>query len=142
MRWSGFCLALIVAGMTAAATPAASPPQLATAISTGDQFWAAGNLDGAEQAFADAFRANPTSVEAGMKLAGIRLSRQEYADAIETYQRVIGIGAPNAKAWIGMGLALLHTGKPELARAAFEEAVRIEPARKNELDLLIAKIAR
>lgn len=136
------CLSLAVTGVAAATPSATSPPPSGSAVAIGDVHWAAGRLDEAEQAFAQAFKANPQSTKAGMKLAGIRLSRQNYSGAIETYRRVIGIGPPNAKAWIGMGLAQLHTGKHALASAAFEEAVKIEPARKQDLELLIAKAAR
>ena len=142
LRFTGFCIALVIAAASAATPPAASHPQLVSQIVNGDLLWAAGKLDEAEKTFAYAFKVNPKSADAGMKLAGIRLSRQNYSGAIEIYQRVIGVGTPNAKAWIGMGLAYMHTGQPDLTRAAFEEAVRIEPARKQDLDLLIAKTER
>lgn len=136
------CLTVAVTGVSAATPSAYSPPPSGNEVANGDLLWAAGRLDEAEKAFAHAFKANPQLTEAGMKLAGIRLSRQNYPGAIETYRRVIGIGPPNARAWIGMGLAQLHTGKHALASAAFEAAVKIEPARKRDLDLLIAKTAR
>ena len=72
-----------------------------------------------------------------MKLAGLQLSRQDYTRAAQTYQRTISLDGNNGKAWIGLGFAYKHSARPELARAAFEEAVRVEPARRAQLAPLL-----
>jgi hypothetical protein len=43
---------------------------------------------------------------------------------------------------MGLGLAYLHAGQRELSRAAFEEAVRVEPGRKEQLARLLDKSAK
>ena len=68
-----------------------------------------------------------------MKLGGLLLSNSNYAAAIQIYQHTIGLDANNAKAWMGLGMAYLHGGQRELSRAAFSEAVRIDPGRKTQL---------
>lgn len=75
-----------------------------------------------------------------MRLAGFQLSRQQTTDCIINYQKVISQEPKNSKAWIGLGLAYLHSSRAPLARAAFEEAIRVDPARKEKLAPLIAKL--
>jgi Flp pilus assembly protein TadD len=99
----------------------------ATLISQGDQQWAAGHVEDARKSFEQAVAANPRSIDAHMKLAGLQLSSGDNAAAIQTYQRVIGLDGNNSKAWIGLGMAYLHSGQRELSRAAFGEAVRADP---------------
>lgn len=75
-----------------------------------------------------------------MKLAGLLLSRNDFSASMKEYQRVIGLDSRNAKAWIGLGIAYLHSGDKSLARAVWEEALRLEPARKEQLAPLIAQL--
>ena len=116
---------------------AAAPAALLT---RGDQQWAQGRLDAAQQAFEQAVTAEPRSVAALMKLAGLQLYRQDFRACIETYQRTIGLDANNARAWIGLGFAYLHTGKNDLSLAAFNEAIRADPANKDKLTPVLAKL--
>ena len=116
---------------------AAMQPDL---IQQGDQQWAAGQLDAAQSTFEQAVQAEPRSVKAHMKLAGLQLSRQEFAACIATYQRTIGLDANNAKAWLGLGFAYLHTGQNALSLAAFNEAIRIEPGHKVKLESILVKL--
>ncbi len=133
-------LAATLVWAVASAAPAAPAPVAASEvalIAQGDKLWAAARLDDAAKSFEQAIAANPASVAAHMKLAGLQLSRQDYNRAAQTYQRTISLDAKNSKAWIGLGFAYRHTSRPELARAAFQEAVRIEPARKAQLASLL-----
>jgi len=102
-------------------------------VAQGDKQWTEGQLDNARKSFEKAVADNPRSIEAHMKLGGLLLSRQNYSDAIQTYQNTISLDGNNAKAWIGLGMAYLHVGSKELSRAAFNEAIRIEPGRKAQL---------
>ncbi|CAG4884012.1 exported protein of unknown function [Georgfuchsia toluolica] len=113
----------------------------ATFIAQGNQQWAAGRIDDAKKSFEQALAADPRSIDAHMKLAGLLLVNHNYAEAIQAYQRTIGLDANNAKAWMGLGLACLHSGQRELSRAAFGEAVRIDPRRKTQLAGLIEETA-
>ncbi|MBE0474952.1 tetratricopeptide repeat protein [Rhodoferax sp.] len=110
-------------------------------IAQGDQQWAAGQLDAAQRTFEQAVQAEPRSVKAHMKLAGLQLSRQDFAASIATYQRSIGLNAHNDKAWLGLGFAYLHTGQNGLSLAAFNEAVRIEPGHQEALAAMLVKLA-
>ena len=122
------------------ALPAQAGSALALVVE-GDTQWAAGQFDRAQQSFEQALKAEPRSVPLLMKLAGLRLSVQEFKTSIATYQRVIGIEPDNAKAWIGLGFAYLHTGKNSLSLAAFNEAMRLDPRTKPKLAPLLSKLA-
>jgi cytochrome c-type biogenesis protein CcmH/NrfG len=37
---------------------------------------------------------------------------------------------------MGLGFAYLHSGQPELSRAAFAEAIRVDPSRRDQLAAL------
>ena len=117
-----------------AARPASDP-----LIVQGDKQWADGRLDEARKSFELAVAANPKSVPARMKLGGFQLSTRSYSAAVTTYQGTISLDASNALAWVGLGMAYRHASEPELARAAFSEAIRIEPARKAQLAQLAEK---
>ncbi len=75
-----------------------------------------------------------------MRLAGLLLSRNNYSASTKEYQRLIGLDPKNAKAWIGLGIAYLHSGDKSMTRAAWEEAMRLEPARQQQLAPLLARL--
>jgi cytochrome c-type biogenesis protein CcmH/NrfG len=110
-------------------------------ITQGDQQWADGKLDQAQLAFEQATKNEPQSVSAHMKLAGLQLYRQDFPASIQTYQTTISLDAKNAKAWLGLGFSYLHTGKNDLSLAAFQEAIKVEPANKDKLATVLAKLA-
>jgi tetratricopeptide (TPR) repeat protein len=135
MEWAAI---VVVASLGATGTIAAeAAPTEAGLVSAGYRQWEAGRIDEARQSFEHAIAINPRSVDAHMKLAGLLLSNRRYADAIPIYQKLIAFDAGNAKAWIALGLAYRHTSQPELSRAAFAEALRLEPARQSQLAALI-----
>ena len=109
-------------------------------IAQGDQQWAEGHLDLAQKAFEQAVIAEPRSVSAHMKLAGLQLYRQEFKASIETYQWTIGLDPQNARAWLGLGFSYLHTGNNDLSLAAFTEAIRVDPGNKEKLAPVLAKL--
>ena len=74
-----------------------------------------------------------------MKLGGFQLASRSYSVAVATYQGTISLDAGNALAWVGLVMAYRHSSEPELARAAFAEAIRLEPARKAQLAQLTEK---
>jgi Flp pilus assembly protein TadD len=111
-------------------------------ITQADGYWAAGRLDQAQQAFEAAAAAEPGSSAVLLRLAGFQLSRQQTTASVASYQRAVGLEPTNAKAWLGLGLAYLHGGNKALARSAFEEAVRLEPQRKEDLSEVLANLER
>lgn len=110
-------------------------------IAQGNKQWEAGRPEDARKSFEQAIVINPRSIDAQMKLGGLQLSSLNYAAAIQTYQRTISLDGNNAKAWMGLGLAYLHTGQGELSRAAFGEAIRVDPSRSESLAKLMEKPA-
>ena len=129
--------AVLITGFVTWAAQAPVPPDL---LAQGEQHWAAGELDQAQESFKQALKAEPRSVNAHMKLAGLQLSRQQFAACIDTYQGAIGLDANNARAWLGLGFAYLHTGQDALAMAAFNQAVRADPSTKEKLAPVLAKL--
>lgn len=128
--------ALLLAGAVSAAQAATSAELLAQ----GDALWGQGRLDPAQKAFEAAVAADPKSTATRMRLAGFQLSRHQLPAAVDNYRKVISQEPKNAKAWIGMGMAYLHGGQRELAKAAFEEAIKAEPANREKLAPLMAKL--
>jgi len=110
-------------------------------IVQGNKHWEEGRLGDAQKSFEQAVVADPSSIDAHMKLGGLQLSNRSYAVAIRTYQRTISLDRNNAKAWMGLGMAYLHSGQHELSRAAFGEAVRADPSRKAQLAPLLVERA-
>jgi len=134
-------LAALSVSIGAQAAQAADAATAATtAIQQGNRQWEAGKLEQAQKSFEDAIKADPKSIDARMKLAGIQVTRLSYSGAIMTYRDVLAIDPNNAKAWMGMGMCYMHTGAREMARASFEEALRAEPARKAQIDPILAQL--
>jgi tetratricopeptide (TPR) repeat protein len=105
-------------------------------VAEGAGQWEAGRLVEAQKSFEQAIVADPRSIEARMKLGGLQLANRNYAAAIQTYQKTLSLDGNNAKAWMGLGFAYLHSGQPELSRAAFAEAIRVDPSRRDQLAAL------
>jgi len=130
-EWTAIVLAALLGATGAVAADAGAPD--AALVADGYRQWEQGRLEEARKSFEQAIAANPRSVEAHLKLGGLLLANQRYAEAIPVYQRLISLDANNAKAWIALGLAYRHANQTELARAAFAEALRIEPERQAQL---------
>ena len=100
----------------------------------------AGRLDQAEQTLQLAISKAPDSSLAYTRLGGVKLLRQEYSAGIQAFQQAIMLDQHNASAFIGMAVAYLHMGEQNLAKAALQEAVRIDPAKQAEIDKVLAWI--
>ena len=134
MNWVGVVI-LCAASSALALVPLAL-------IAQGDEHWAAGKLDLAQQSFQQAVAAEPLSVAAHMKLAGLQLSRLDFKACIQTYQQTISLDGKNAKAWLGLGFAYLHTSQNQLSLAAFNEAIRIDPSTRDKLGSVLANLSK
>lgn len=130
-------LALLLHGLS---SPLLADTSAADLMKKGDEQWAANQTDQAMESFLAAEKADPKSVEVLMKKAGLQMTTLHYSDAIETYQKAIGLDHKNARAFIGMGICYMHVGGNTLAKAAFEEAIKIEPERKAQLEPVLASI--
>jgi Tfp pilus assembly protein PilF len=127
------CLSLNLQAAQAAASAT-------TAIEQGNRLWEEGKLEEAQKRFEEAVKAEPKSINALMKLAGIQVTRLTYSNAIATYRDVLAIDPKYAKAWMGMGMCYLHSGDREMARAAFDEALKAEPGRKAQIEPVLAQL--
>lgn len=132
------CAGVFLASVRASDMPVAEADS--RLIIRGDKQWAAGDLDGAQQDFEQAVRMAPRSVDAHMKLGGLQLARNDFGHSIPIYQHVIGLDQKNVKAWIGLGIAYMHTGQNKLSLAAFGEAVKFDPARRDQLAAVMDKL--
>ena len=131
-------LAVLAAMVLACGAQASS--SAAASLEQGKRQWEEGKLEAAQKSFAEAVKADPRSVDAHMKLAGIQVSRLHYSAALATYRSALALDPNNAKAWMGMGMCYIHAGGREMARAAFEEALRAEPGRKQQLEPVLAEL--
>jgi len=134
MNWrncAGILLVLLGLG-------SAAPLQAETAMDVGQRKSQAGDLDGALAAYRQAVADEPRSALAHSRLAGIMLLRQQYNDSIAAFKTAIGLDRTNSDAFVGLGIAYLHTGRYALARAALEEALQLKPSRKTQIDQVLA----
>jgi tetratricopeptide (TPR) repeat protein len=100
----------------------------------------AGKLDDALSTLQQAVNKDPTSSLARSRLGGIRVLRQEYSAGIKDFQQAIMLDQNNSTAFVGMAVAYLHMSQYSLARAALDEAGKIDPAKKPEIDKVLAWI--
>lgn len=119
---------------------AESPSGSAELISKADKLLEQGKLESAQKGYETAIKADPRSVDAHMKLAGVQIAQNNFGAAIMTYKDTIGLDPTNSKAFIGLGIAYLHSGDKSLTRAALQEALRLEPSRKAQLAPIMAML--
>jgi len=96
-----------------------------------------GKLPEALEILQQAVVADPNSSRAFQRLGGAQFMSQDYAGSILSFQRAIRLDANNAEAFIGMGMAYLHSCRYGLARSALEEAKHIDPAKQPKIDEII-----
>jgi tetratricopeptide (TPR) repeat protein len=135
MRYS-FSAALLTAIVSASAFAGAGDEL----ISQGESQLQAGQIEEAIGTLHQAVSADPGSSLAYTRLGGAQVLHQEYDAGIESFKQAIKLDGNNANAFVGMAVAYLHTDRDALARAALEEAKRIDPSKQAKVDELIALI--
>lgn len=103
---------------------------------------ARGDIKGALQTYEELAGTHPESAEAFALLGGMQLLDQRYGDAVRSFQQAVSLGDPDARSFIGMGMAYLHLGQLGPARAAFVEAQNRGSARPGDIADIIAWIDR
>ncbi|TNF50784.1 MAG: tetratricopeptide repeat protein [Gammaproteobacteria bacterium] len=123
-----------------------SPAQAGNAgpglLQRGETLLNEGKLTEAVAVLREAVAAEPQSAQAFLRLGGAQLMSQDYSGSIQSFQRAISLDASNADAFVGMGMAYLHSGRLGQARAAMIEAKRLDPAKQAKIDEVIAWIDR
>lgn len=109
-------------------------------IQDGEAKLGAGEIDAGLALFRQAAEQDPKSSLAQTRIGGAFLLKQEYGEAIEAFRAAIALDAGNAAAFVGMAVAYLHSGDYALARAALEEARRIDPSKEDKIDKIVAWI--
>ncbi|MCG6862970.1 MAG: tetratricopeptide repeat protein [Chromatiaceae bacterium] len=112
----------------------------AALIDKGEAQLEAGEIGAAVETLQQAVEADPKSSLAYTRLGGAQVMAQEYGAGLESFKQAIALDAGNANAFVGMAVAYLHSSRYPLAKAALEEAKRIDPAKREEADKLIAWI--
>ena len=103
-------------------------------LANADRLAAEGKLSEAIEAYSLVLERHPERADVHARLGGMYLMQQQYADAINSFQRSITLDVGQARAFVGMGMAYLHTGRHSLARAALEEARRIKPELSDDIE--------
>lgn len=99
-----------------------------------------GQLSDAVKTLQSAVALAPESSLAHTRLGGVYVLNQSYRDGIESFQQAIMLDPSNSNAFVGMAVAYLHTGQFTLARAALDEAGKLDPQKQPEIDKLQAWI--
>lgn len=96
-----------------------------------------GDHAGAEAAYHRVLDLNSHREEALVALAGLLIARGAASEAKPLLLRCCGIAPERAEAWDTLGIALIQTGDPALARTAFCEAFRRAP---DKLDYALHRV--
>jgi Flp pilus assembly protein TadD len=99
-----------------------------------------GDLDAALKTLQAAADKAPESSLVHTRLGGVRVLRQEYSAGIKDFQQAIMLDQQNATAFIGMAVAYLHLGQYNLARAALDEAGKLDPSKQAQIDRVLGWI--
>jgi len=109
-------------------------------VRKGEGLMKAGQIPEAIAVLKDAVAQAPDSSLAYTRLGGAQVLHQDYDAGIESFKRAISLDDTNADAFVGMAVAYIHTARYPLARAALEEAKRIDPSKQKKIDELIVWI--
>jgi tetratricopeptide (TPR) repeat protein len=131
---------LLCAALGLGVAPGAWAGDASSLIEAGEAKLKTGDFDAGLALFRQATQADPGSALAHDRAGGALLLKQEYRAAIEEFRAAIQLDAKDADAFVGMAVAYLHAADYPLARAALEEAGRLDPTKKPKIDELIGYI--
>lgn len=130
------CLLLWPTALAGAQT-ASIPPKVPT-IKEAAAALAAGDLKQAESELQIILQGTPANVHALNLLAIIRVQQKREADAEALFKQAIAIQPEFAGAHSGLGLLYAQMGKSDLAIPALQQAVMLDPGRKDAQAVLIS----
>ncbi len=111
-------------------------------LKEGDKLYAEGNIKDAQGYFEKAVKQNPESSESWFKLARTQMLNNRHSDSVKSYQKAISLNQDNALAFVGMAISYMHIGQYNHAKASLNEASRIDPSKKQEVDKVLLQIDR
>lgn len=119
-----------VEGSVDAGTSAAS---IATLLDEGIAAYGAGDLDGAEQAFAAAIAIDPENALAVFDLGTVRDARGDTAGARDLYARAVEIDPEFADAHFNLAVAQASLGDSGGAAISYQRTIELQPTRSAAL---------
>jgi tetratricopeptide (TPR) repeat protein len=91
----------------------------------------------AESNYRQALTMKPLSPEALSGLAGLLMRKEQYAQAADVYEQLLGVRSNDAEAWRGLFLSYARAGQNDKALAAFTRIpAATQTALSNDLDFL------
>lgn len=111
-------------------------------LQEGDKLYADGNIKDALGFFEKAVKENPDSSESWFKLARTQMLNNRHSDSVKSYQKSITLDQNNALAFVGMAISYMHIGLYNHAKASLNEASRIDPSKKTEVDKVLLQIEK
>ncbi len=112
----------------------ATRPEIAALVGEGELLQ--GDLDDARQWLGEAEFSPGTRARGLHALARLEVSEQNYAAAIEVYERRLAEGDATAQLWVDIGRMRYRIGDHQLALQAAERAIEIDGAEPRALEFL------
>jgi Tfp pilus assembly protein PilF len=130
-------MALVVVTLSVALVADELSASSAALIGEGERQMQAQDIEGAIATLTRAVEADPASSLAHTRLGGAYLLNGQYDPAIAAFREAISADSANADAFVGMAVAYMHTKRLTLAKAALNEAKRIEPGDSARIDEVV-----
>lgn len=90
-----------------------------------------GHLDEAKAAMLDELQQNPSSIDGYNLLGIIESDRQNYANAIEAFQKALQLAPKSTKTHVNLGNVYADEKKLDLAEKEFRTVLRLDPANRD-----------
>lgn len=139
----GAALVIIVGALALSRFGSGEPA--GAALARAQEREAAGDLDGAAEAYEAALIADPASIDARAGLGRMHFRQARYEQAVPLLQSVADQQAADAQLLIDLGTALLRLNRNEEAVAALRAAVAADPGSApafNNLGVALARLSR
>jgi protein O-mannosyl-transferase len=104
-----------------------NPRSLAAHTNNGFEYFKAGKVDKAMEAYAIALEANPGDLRVLFDLGNLHLHQGRPAEAVEAYRQAVGRAGHRAALRGNLGLALAQLGFENEAVTELREAIRLDP---------------
>ena len=139
LGWERSCQIGTVILLLACSVFSQTAPQPATPnIKSAAAALAAGDAQRAENELTAILQSSPNDVHALNLLGILRAQQQRNAEAEELFKKAIGVQPDYASPHAGLGLLYLQMGKDDLAIPALQDALKIDPGRKDAQTALVS----